>query len=512
MPPIAKQMVPFSLALLGGVVYPVASREPIQGGVGIVGETIVAVGSDSDIRSRCRSSTKVLDVAGGEIVPGFCDSHTHPFWQGLQLRSLDLGGSTSLAALLQAVAEAAGAAPSGSWILGFGWDESGWPERELPGLESLDEVAAQNPIFLGRVCGHLAAVNSAALRAVNLSETGGVEKLQEKPTGRLTGESLAEFFFNIPLLEEERPRALEAFALACAENGVTSCHAFLDTPGELEALASLKDGPSVWAYGVHRSERPSALGEARSLIPPESPLKLMGVKLYADGSIGAHTACMSRPYDDRPDTLGSLSLSFGELKDTIESLHAAGAQVAVHAIGNAAVEEALSAVAAALSEGPEPPLPPRLEHLEVVDPLQLHRLVRLGLTASLQPNFIARWGLPGGLYERRLGSRYLKMNPLRAFLRQGARLCFGSDGMPFGPLYGLDAAGLHPDEEQRLKPREALRCYTLGGAQAVGETERGTVEAGKRADLAVLAPGSMEKPLQGKVLATVRGGRVAWEA
>lgn len=512
MPPTPKQTAPFSLALLGGLVYPVASREPVQGGVGIVGETIEAVGSDSDIRSRCRSTTQVVDVAGGEIVPGFCDSHTHPLWQGLQLRSLDLTGFTSLSALLQEVAEASGRAPSGRWILGFGWDESDWPERELPGLEALDEASPENPVYLGRVCGHLSAVNSAALRTVDLTETSGVDKLGGKPTGTLRGESLAEFFLKIPLLEEERPRALEAFALACAQSGVTSCHAFVDTPGELEALASLEDGPSVWAYGVQRSERPFPFGEARSLIPPESSLKLVGVKLYADGSIGAHTACMSRPYDDKPDTLGSLALSFGELKDTIESFHAQGAQVAVHAIGDAGVEEALSAVAAALSEGPEPPLSPRLEHLEVVHPLQLHRLVRLGLTASLQPNFIARWGLPGGLYERRLGSRYLKMNPLRAFSRQGARLCFGSDGMPFGPLFGLEAAGLHPDEEQRLKPGEALRCYTLGGAQAVGEAERGTIEAGRRADLAVLAPGSVEKPLQGKVLSTVRGGRIIWEA
>ncbi len=131
--------------------------------------------------------------------------------------------------------------------------------------------------------------------------------------------------------------------------------------------------------------------------------------------------------------------------------------------------------------------------------------------ASLQPNFIARWGQPSGLYEKRLGSRFMRMNPLKAFARQGVKLCFGSDGMPFAPLYGLAAAGLHPDEDQRLSPLEALPFYTLGGAGAVGLGDRGFIAPGKRADLAVLAPGTLEEPMQGKVMATVRGGRVVWQ-
>jgi predicted amidohydrolase YtcJ len=493
-------------------VHPVAGREPFQGGVGIIGDTIEAVGPDSEIRSRCRQTTTVLEASGGEIVPGFCDAHTHPFWQGLQLRSLDLEEATSLKDLLRRVAKAADEASSGLWILGFGWDESGWPDRALPGREALDEASPDRPVCLGRVCGHLAAVNTAALKAVDLEETGGLETADGKPTGRIFGASLAEFFSKIPLSDHERRLALEAFAHACDQSGVTSVHAFVETAVELEALASSPDGPSIWAYGVHRPERPFPFKEAQKLIPPESLLRLVGVKLYADGSIGSHTAFLSRPYDDKPDTVGRLALSFRDMKELIAGFHDDGAQVAVHAIGDAAVEDAVSAVTAALSEGAEPPLPPRLEHLEVIHPLQLHRLVRLGLVASLQPNFIARWGQPSGLYERRLGARFLRMNPLKAFAHQGGTVCFGSDGMPFGPLYGLEAAGLHPDEDQRLSPREALRFYTLGGAEAVGQTDRGSITAGQRADLAVLSPGTLEKPLQGNVLATVRGGRLVWQA
>lgn len=511
MSPPRKSVPPFTLALVGGTVHTLVDREPMVGGVGVVGETIEAVGPEDDIRARCGPSTTVLEVEGGEVVPGFCDAHTHPLWQGLQLLALDLTEATSLGGLIELVAEAAKQSPQGEWLLGFGWDESGWPDRGLPGLEALDDVAPNRPVYLGRVCGHLAVVNTEALRAVGLAETSGVERVGRRPTGRLYGASLAEFFSNIPLNGEHRRLALEAFALSCDRHGVTSVHSFVETTEELEALAALQDGPAVWAYGIHRPERPFPWHEARRRLSAYGRVRLVGVKLYADGSIGARTACMARPYDDRPETSGRLVLSAHDLTELVKSYHAAGAQVAVHAIGDAAIGQAVTSAAKAMAEGAEPPQPPRLEHLEVINPLHLHKLAQMGLVASLQPNFIARWGQPGGLYEQRLGARFGRMNPLRSFVRQEARLCFGSDGMPFGPLYGLAAAGLHPDEDQRLTPLEALRWYTLGGAEAVGETDRGAIAPGRRADLVVLEAGSLEKPSQGKVAATVRGGRVVWQ-
>jgi predicted amidohydrolase YtcJ len=480
--------------------------------VGIVGETIEAVGPDSEIRSRCRSSTTVLELEGAEVSAGFCDAHTHPFWQGLQLGALDLTGATSLRDLHRRVEEASGGSPPGGWLLGFGWDESGWPERELPGRESLDETALEGPVYLGRVCGHLAAVNSAALAAVDLEETSGLELSGGRPTGRISGATLVEFFNKAPFSREDRLQALRAFTRACDVQGVTSVHAFVETSEELEALSALEDGPNVWVYGIHRPHRPFPWREAQGLLPTSGTVRLVGVKLYADGSIGARTASLSRPYEDMPDTMGRPVLSAGDLKELMMGFHAAGAQVAVHAIGDAAIEEALAAAEASLAEGPKPPLAPRMEHLELIHPLQLHRLGRLGIVASLQPNFVARWGQASGMYERRLGTRFRRMNPLRAFASRGGRLCFGSDCMPFGPLYGLAAAGLHPDEGQRLRPSEALRWYTRGGAEAVGLKDRGLLVPGYKADLAVLAPGSLESPLQGSVIATIRAGRLVWQA
>ncbi|MFQ6672831.1 MAG: amidohydrolase [Candidatus Tectimicrobiota bacterium] len=503
---------PFTLALVGGRVPTLVDQEPLVGGVGIVGETIEVVGGEAEVRARCRPSTAVLEVDGADVVPGFCDAHTHPFWQGLQRLALALTAATGVGVHIEWVAEAAASTPPGAWLLGFGWDESGWPERDLPAREALDAVAPDRAVYLSRVCGHLALVNTAALQAVTLAETSGIEQVGGYPTGRLSGATLAEFFTKIPFSDERRRQALEAFARACERHGVTSVHAFVETPEELEALAALADGPAVWAYVVHRPERPFAWPEARSRLPTDGTVRLVGVKLYADGSLGARTACLSRPYDDRPETAGRLGYATGDLAELMEGFHAAGAQVAVHAIGDAAVEQVITAAAAAIAEGPAPPLPPRVEHVEVIHPRSLHRLARMNLVASLQPNFIALWGQPGGLYERRLGARFRRMNPLRSFVRRGARLCFGSDGMPFGPLYGLAAAGLHPDEDQHLTPPEALRWYTVGGAEAVGAGDRGTIAPGRRADLAVLAPGSLEDPSRGKVVATVRGGRLVWQA
>jgi hypothetical protein len=502
----------FSLALLGGTIHTVQGKEIPSGGIGIAGEKIEAVGSENDIRSGCRSSTKIIDVAGCEVVPGFCDSHTHPLWQGLQLKSLDLADATSLAALLEAVEKAALQADPGRWILGFGWDETGWPEREPPGRESLDAASPSCPVYLGRVCGHVAAVNSLALQAVELEDLSGLERRNGKLTGRLSGSTLVEFFSKIPLSAELRREALEAFFRECDRHGVTSIHAFVESLDEALELSSMEDGPDVWVFGIHRPEKPFPWKEARGLLPREGRVRLAGIKLYADGSLGARTAFLSRPYEDRPETSGHQILSALEMKELLRSFHAQGAQVAVHAIGDGAVEALLKAASLALAEGPESPRPIRGEHLEVIHPVQLYRLARMGLIASLQPNFIARWGQPAGLYERRLGERFRRMNPLGAFLRQAVTVCFGSDGMPFGPLFGLASAGMHPDEEQALSPKEALKCYTLGGARAVGAADRGALCAGLRADLAVLAPGSLEDPLKGQVLATIRAGRLVWEA
>jgi len=214
-------------------------------------------------------------------------------------------------------------------------------------------------------------------------------------------------------------------------------------------------------------------------------VRVQGVKAFVDGSIGARSAAVSLPYADGGGQ-GQLLLSRDELSHILRRADGAGLQVAIHAIGDLAIEEAISACELA-GVGPEGRH--RIEHLELPTEEQLDRMARLGLVASMQPNFVARWSGPGKMYEARLGkARDEVIDPHAWVVDRGIPLAFGSDGMPMGPLYGLPGATDPPHAVQRLPLEEALQAYTWGGAYATcAEGEIGGISPGRRADLVVLS-------------------------
>ena len=219
-------------------------------------------------------------------------------------------------------------------------------------------------------------------------------------------------------------------------------------------------------------------------------LMLAGVKTFLDGSLGARTAALSEPYADdvdNPENRGMLLHEAGALEEVIRGAEATGLQVSLHAIGDRAVEAALDAFEAAAGHGN--PLRHRIEHLEYATPKQLDRMKDLRVVASMQPNFIVQWSNPGGMNEQRLGpQRAQASEALRDVWSRGIPLAFGSDNMPFGPLYGLQGAVHHPVEDQQLPPMVAMRAYTAGSAWAVhADRWLGTIEPGKAADMAILA-------------------------
>src|SRR5438445_339601 len=182
-------------------------------------------------------------------------------------------------------------------------------------------------------------------------------------------------------------------------------------------------------------------------------LRLGAIKVFSDGSLGARTAALFEPYRDDPTEGGMLIHPPRELRDLLAGIHGAGFQIAVHAIGDRAIElviETLEAVA------PDPGPRHRIEHAELLHPEQIERMARHGIVASCQPNFIGRWSLPGGLYEKRLGfERNARNNPYREILEKGAALAFGSDGMPYGPLQGIHWAVNAPFGPQRMTVEQA---------------------------------------------------------
>ncbi len=217
---------------------------------------------------------------------------------------------------------------------------------------------------------------------------------------------------------------------------------------------------------------------------------LEGTKIFADGSIGARTAALDAPYRDRPESTGQLLLDADDIASWIARAHRREMALAVHAIG----DRAIAAVLDAFSRFDPQECRARrhrIEHLELPRSGDGERLAALGVRPCMQPNFVAEWGFPGGLYERALGpARVERMNPLASVHRAGCGLFFGSDGMPLSPLYGVRAAMTHPSPSERLDEADAVARYTQAPAEAFGsDPDTGRIAQGSAADLCVLPHG-----------------------
>ena len=246
--------------------------------------------------------------------------------------------------------------------------------------------------------------------------------------------------------------------------------------------------PEGWVSSLSRAGIASGLGDKW--------LRIGAVKVFSDGSLGAFTAALAAPYAGGTEERGMLIHSPSELRDILEGAHRAGLQTATHAIGDAALRLVVDTLSEIQEENRRDSLRHRIEHYELPDDDVLQHTKTAGLIASCQPNFIGQWSGPGDVYETRLGPvRMARNNPYRKIARRGIPLCFGSDGMPYGPLYGIHWAVNGFFEDQRIGPEDAVRAYTAAGAYAAFEEERkGTLEKGKFADFVVLEGDPFHEP------------------
>lgn len=266
-----------------------------------------------------------------------------------------------------------------------------------------------------------------------------------------------------------------------------------------DAAAEGETGGGALASKTYPEMPQSRAGGERVPIRTDSTLlRDGGMKVFLDGSIGGHTALLMQPYTDRPETRGTQIWSDEELDGLFEKAHAAGIQLLVHVIGDGAVEQGLQAferLAKKVGVEAMRRLRHRFEHYEIVHDDQIQRTAALGITSCSQPNFVGVWSAKGGLYEERLGARFAANNRFQAFKKAGLRIAFGSDGMPFGPLVGIQAAVEHPDPEQRMTPQEAIWHYTHEAAWSLHrEAEVGSLEPGRCADWVVLDQRDLEDP------------------
>ena len=514
------------LAIVGGTLIDGTARPPLKDSVVLVeGDRITAVGSRETI--MIPKGADLIDASGKTVIPGLNDAHTHFLWMGMRMvTTIDLSGTQSIAEAVELVKERLDEAEKGDWILGRGWDDSKWEERRFTEKKDLDPISPDNPVVLTRVCGHMITLNSKALEMAGITEDtpdppGG--KVDKNADGELTGvlrdaNQLIQPFIP-PETQEMAVEGIErasdyALSLGCTsiqdaglgEFGVRAYQKAYEK-GVLKVRANI-----MWREGL--SESVEALGSHIGF--KKGKIRLGPVKLLIDGSLGARTAALYEPYEDDPSTKGLTMMSSEELNERVMNLHRQGHQVAVHAIGDYGVDLVINAIEEALRVSPRKDHRHRIEHCEILSSNQIERIRQLGIVASMQPNFVGEWSGPEGLYEARLGKRRLRQNnPYRLLLDEGVKLAFGSDCMPFHPLYGIWSAVNHPIKDSRITLEEATRSYTLESAYASFEEDiKGSIEAGKLADIVVLEKDLTDIPAEEikdvRAHITIVGGKILY--
>lgn len=458
---------------------------------------IVALGEEAQVRALAGERTRVIDLNGRALLPGFIDAHTHLLRTGMEHTLYLDADAPSLDELLQRVEAEAKAREPGQWVVGRGWDDGRWSGGRYPSRADLDRVAPDHPVALIRVCGHILCVNGRALQEVPVKDDAHTV---DRDHGWLREESAWTFLDRIEPDLEVRLAALRAGIAHAHACGITQIHDIADR-NEIETYHALQRAGELSLRVRLNVLHPLldsliALGIGGEFGDPF--LRVGALKLFSDGSLGARNAALGQPYSDDPHTSGQLNFAQDALVGWMRRGREAGFQLMTHAIGDRAIGAVLDAYEAV---GVKPQERARIEHLELPSDAHIDRMARLGVVASMQPNFL-QWSGPGKLYQARLGAgRDARIDPHRRVLDSGVALAFSSDSMPVDPLYGVRLAVQAPHEGQRLSAAEALAAYTRGGAYAgFGEAAQGALKVGAWADLVVLS---------GNPLARLDGVRVS---
>lgn len=428
-----------------------------------------------------------VDLSGCTIGPAFVDSHVHLTPTGLTLLGLDLRTVDTAADLLRAVRLHA-ELHTGRVIWGHGWDSHDWSDP-LPTPRELTEASGGRPVTLARIDSHSSLVDETTLRSAPLSRAGGIERDADGvPTGilRRDANKIARRWAIGAMSDDDLDSARGEVARHAAARGIGTVHEM----GGPDAMGA--DDFDAWREGTWPLEVLTYWGAIDLGFVAQRDLRMVGGDIWLDGSLGSHTAALTAPYADLPSR-GALEYDDDTLTEMFLEATRNEIQVAVHVIGDEAIDQALRCWRAVTAQLPDwehgglRRFRHRLEHAEVLRPDQYDRVADLGLVVSAQPVFEDYWGGPGGMYEARLGPERAGMtNPYRALADRGVPLCFGSDAnvTTIDPWAIVRAATTRSDRRHALTRLEAVSATTLGGRLA-GRQERwvGVIRAGMRADL-----------------------------
>lgn len=495
------------LILAGGRVWTGVPGASVATAIALTGNRIVQVGSDAEVRALAGPATRVVELEGRFVMPGFADGHTHFIGGGFQLGSVDLRDAATPAEFARRIRDFARTQPAGRWITGGDWDHEMWGGA-LPERAWIDSVTPDHPVAVQRLDGHMMLANSRALALAGITRAtadppGGtiVRNAAGEPTGVLKDEAMSLVFSVQPdASEAERDEAFARAQQHALERGVTMVHdmgAFADLHTYRRAQERGELRMRVYSFvplGQWRELQTLVAGEGRG----DDMLRWGGLKGFVDGSLGSTTAWFYEPYDDEPNTSGLMVTDTAALRAQILAADAAGLHVVVHAIGDQANDWLLDAFEEAIQRNGTRDRRFRIEHAQHLSPAAIARFRALGVLPSMQPYHAiddGRWA------EKRIGpERIQRTYAFRSLLDADAGLHFGSDWTvaPIDPLLGVYAAvtrrttdGANPDgwvPAQKIGVEETLRAYTAANAYAAFMEDRlGTLAPGRLADLVVLS-------------------------
>ena len=528
-----------------GNIYTVNDRQPRAEAIAVKGDRIIFVGSNLSAQRFVGKDTRVVDLQGKTVLPGFTDSHQHLSGVGMREMTLNLEGIESLDAFLAAVKARIDRAKPGEWVTGRGWIETFWKPPVFPTRSDLDNIAPSNPVLLTRADGHASVVNSAALKIAGIDKNtanpfGGEiskDKQSGEPNGMLLDAAQGLVRRHIP-----NPTASEleqAVLLGVARDislGWTQIQDAGGTYRDVELFKRLYEAEKI-RLRIYKAVYGPGPNADKILAGPivgayGNRFNARTIKVVSDGALGSRGAALLQPYSDAPETSGFLTVKESELAPMLELALKNGIQVETHAIGDRAnrfildqYERAFQAVPDAQRKIEDPRW--RVEHAQIVDPADIPRFAKLGVIPSMQPSHAI-----GDLHfaPSRLGiARLQGAYAWQSFIKSGVVVPGGSDapverGEPMIEFYaavarkdqkGFSGEGWHP--EQAASRLEALKMFTIWPAYAAFEEKlRGSIERGKLADLTILSADIMKIPeleiLKTRNVMTVISGEIVFEA
>ncbi len=511
------------MVLIGGTVITMNPDQPSAEAVAIRNGRIESVGSRADIEALIDERTRVIDLAGKTLLPGFIEGHGHFLGLGQARMMLDLRDTTSFDQIVELVAEAVAHAEPGTWITGRGWHQERWSPSPQPSYDgvathhALSAVSPDNPVLLTHASGHGSFANARAMAAAGIDRDtpdpdGGtiVRDSDGEATGFLRQAAQlparaalqrAEANLDEAARQARFERQVELAGAEALRHGITSFHDQGASFAEIDRLRTLAEAGRLpvrlhlAVRGETNADMAARLSDYRLVGHANDFLTVRAIKRQIDGALGTHGAWLLRPYSDKPDTSGLPQTDPEDLRQTARIALEHGFQLNTHAIGDRGNREALDIYQSIFEQHPDHDLRWRIEHAQNLHPDEVPRFAALGVIASMQGIHATSDGpwVPSRLGEERARR---KAYVWRSLLDAGATICNGTDVPvePISPIASFTATvtrrmanGEAFFPEQAMTREEALQSYTLGCAQAVFEEELlGSIRPGKLADLVVL--------------------------